>query len=98
MATQDPHSSISISRRHAIVTTARVLGFAGLARIVGVSTVAEAQEKMSQEVAKYQDHPSDEKNCAQCSHFMPPDGCHLVAGKISPNGWCKYFAVKVTPK
>ena len=48
----------------------------------------------------YQDHPNDDKRCAQCVQFIPPgDGqqpgtCRIVAGTISPNGWCMAFTPK----
>jgi hypothetical protein len=25
-------------------------------------------------------------------HFMPPAGCKIVDGAISPDGWCNFFA------
>jgi hypothetical protein len=24
-------------------------------------------------------------------HFLPPDNCELVTGRISPQVWCRYF-------
>jgi hypothetical protein len=48
----------------------------------------------------YQDHPNDDKRCAQCVQFIPPgDGqqlgtCKIVAGAINPNGWCMAFTPK----
>jgi len=48
----------------------------------------------------YQDHPTEGKRCADCVQFVAPgDGqqlgtCKIVAGTISPNGWCMAFTPK----
>jgi hypothetical protein len=48
----------------------------------------------------YQDHPNEDKRCANCVQFIPAaDGqqlgaCKIVAGTISPNGWCMAFTPK----
>ena len=50
--------------------------------------------------AKYQDHPSGANMCGKCNYFLPganakgPGQCKLVAGPISPTGWCTLFAPK----
>jgi hypothetical protein len=33
-------------------------------------------------------------HCAICKHFEAPDRCEIVIGKISPSGWCHFFAKK----
>ena len=82
-----------LSRRRAIGLGLRALAIGGW--VVSGSLPARAQaEKISQADAGYRDHPNGSKACAACSHFQPPNACHLVAGKISPNGWCRYFAAK----
>lgn len=30
-------------------------------------------------------------HCALCRHFVAPEACQIVTGKISPQGWCEYF-------
>jgi hypothetical protein len=50
-----------------------------------------AQQKMSQAEAEYQDRPKNGLACAACTLFRPPRFCQVVAGDISPNGWCKFF-------
>jgi hypothetical protein len=52
-----------------------------------------AAEKMSKEEAEYQDNPKDIRMCATCTLFEPPRSCKVVAGDISPYGWCKAFAL-----
>jgi len=42
-------------------------------------------------VALYQDFPNGRERCGRCVHFRPPNGCEIVAGRISPKGWCHYF-------
>jgi hypothetical protein len=45
----------------------------------------------------YQDHPNEGKHCGNCTAFIaPPAGqesgtCNIVAGPVSPNGWCMAF-------
>ena len=34
-------------------------------------------------------------HCGICRHFEKPDGCAIVAGKISPDGGCRFFQKKV---
>jgi hypothetical protein len=55
---------------------------------------AAAQSKTDKKTAKYQDHPNNGQSCSQCRFFLPPKSCQLVAGDISPNGWCEFFAKK----
>jgi hypothetical protein len=52
---------------------------------------AQAQQKMSQADAEYQDQPKNGLTCAACSLFRKPRSCEVVAGDISPDGWCKFF-------
>lgn len=69
---------------------------AGIASLVGVSGAesAVADEKLSQKDAEYQATPKNGQSCANCQHFLPPSGCKLVKGKISPNGWCSFWGAK----
>jgi hypothetical protein len=59
----------------------------------GAMSRAGAREKMSQKEAEYQDSPKDIRMCATCTLFEPPKSCKVVEGEISPNGWCKAFAL-----
>jgi hypothetical protein len=69
--------------------------FAGAAAWFALGTMfqAGAREKMSQREAEYQDSPKDIRMCATCTLFEPPKSCKVVEGEISPNGWCKAFAM-----
>jgi hypothetical protein len=46
----------------------------------------------------YQDTPNSEKKCSLCVHFVPGNAdtgsCKIVAGNISPLGWCRAWAAK----
>lgn len=48
----------------------------------------------------YQDHPNGSDHCANCVAFIPPPSgqaygnCSIVAGPVSPNGWCMAFSAK----
>lgn len=39
-------------------------------------------------------HGMPSSHCAICTHFEAPHGCALVAGQISPQGWCDLFTRK----
>jgi hypothetical protein len=41
--------------------------------------------------ALYQDRPNGRQRCGRCMHFLPPNRCEIVNGRISPQGWCRYF-------
>jgi len=60
----------------------------------GVSARAEAQQKIAANLVQYQQKPKGTQECDRCLHFVPPDGCKVVAGKINPKGWCALFAPK----
>ncbi len=61
---------------------------------------AHAAGTVPKATAKYQDHPSGANMCGKCNYFLPganakgPGQCKLVAGPISPTGWCTLFAPK----
>ena len=48
--------------------------------------------KASQPSVQYQDQPKGEQKCSGCMHFAAPDACKVVAGPISPEGWCVMWA------
>jgi len=66
---------------------------AGSAAILG-ATITSAQAKMTQAAAGYQDKPKDGNSCSTCALFKAPNGCTLVDGTISPDGWCRFYAKK----
>ena len=78
------------SRRQLFRSVAIALG--GAALLAESSTPALAL--MPQKAAGYQDKPQDKQMCASCNYFRPPSSCGLVAGTISPNGWCRFYVQK----
>jgi hypothetical protein len=83
-------SLIKVPRRGLLRTA-----FTGLAAwLMGAAmSAAGAQQKMTKQEAEYQDTPKDIRMCATCTLFEPPRACKVVEGDISPNGWCKAFAL-----
>ncbi len=55
---------------------------------------ARGQQKIAQNLVQYQQKPKGAQECDNCLHFVPPDGCKTVAGKINPKGWCALYAPK----
>jgi hypothetical protein len=85
LAQQLSNASSRLLRRTLVLAS-----LAGASAILGISTTT-AQQKMSQAEAEYQDRPKGGLFCAACTLFRPPRSCQVVAGDISPNGWCKFF-------
>ncbi len=53
--------------------------------------------KMTQAAAQYQSQPKGDQNCAGCLHFVAGDNtCKVVAGQVSPQGWCMLWAGKAS--
>ena len=72
----------------------RLLGAAGVSTLFYAAPYpAAAVIKISQRAVAYQDHPEGDKRCDKCIQFQPPDGCKTVDGTISPNGYCRLFAL-----
>jgi len=83
-------------------TRRRLLGqVAALPVILALPLLARPSTARAGTVSKddfhYQDHPNEGKRCANCVQFIPvadrqqPGACKIVAGSISPNGWCMAF-------
>jgi len=53
---------------------------------------AAAPSKVPQKEAGYRNAPRGGARCETCSQFLAPSSCKLVAGPISPSGWCSFFA------
>ena len=77
-----------------------VIGGAVLAALPLVLPTQALAGVVTQANAKYQTKPKGTAHCAICSYFIAgpkPDAngtCKQVAGVISPNGWCQFFAKK----
>jgi hypothetical protein len=51
----------------------------------------DAPAQFSHQEAQYQTMPKGMFSCAVCTFFIRPRACKVVAGDISPTGWCKLF-------
>jgi hypothetical protein len=86
------------SRRRVLQCAAAALAAIPLA--AAGSALAAESAKASQASMKYQDHPNGKQHCDGCMQFIPGSSpkangtCKVVAGKISPQGWCIAFAPK----
>jgi hypothetical protein len=67
---------------------------AGLAALAAWPRRASGQQKTPKKLVQYQETPKKDQECDRCLHFVPPDGCKVVEGKINPKGWCALFAPK----
>ena len=76
------------SRRHIISTIAKAMAASPLFAAIA----ARAADKMTRKQAEYQDTPNGIYSCDLCTLFVAPDGCKVVEGAISRDGWCKAFA------
>ena len=81
------------------VSRRTVLG-AGVAAVAAVIVPgiaphpAAAQQKVKPAMVQYQQTPKNKQECDTCLHWVPPDQCKMVEGKINPKGWCALYALK----
>jgi hypothetical protein len=66
---------------------------AGSAFALPLHRAAAGDDKMSKQQAEYQDSPKGIAMCATCTLFVAPHSCKVVDGDVSPNGWCKVYAM-----
>jgi hypothetical protein len=52
---------------------------------------ARADPLQSQESVSYQTMPSNGQQCSGCRNFIAGGACKIVAGTISPHGYCVAF-------
>ena len=71
-----------------------VAGAAGVAIATSASSVRAEDEKIAQELVQYQNEPKDGQKCSGCAQWVAPNACKVVAGNISPNGYCVAYAPK----
>lgn len=91
--TDDTRFGSSHSRRAVLRAGVGVAAGAAIAGAAG-SALAADPPKLAKNVVMYQDHPKNGQHCSICVHFIPPNACKIVAGTISPNGWCGVFSPK----
>jgi High potential iron-sulfur protein len=85
--------------RRAVLKSAVLLATAVTA-LSGAAQQALADNKATKAAMQYRDKPEGNKECSNCIQFIPgktPKAmgtCKVVAGKISPRGWCLAYAPK----
>ena len=67
-------------------------GFVGAELAWGRAAAAPA--KLAQKEIGYQTTPKGPARCEICVNWQAPNACKLVAGPISPSGWCGLFVRK----
>lgn len=93
--TGQPDLILSKLSRRSLLKNAPIL-VGAFASAAALPQTALAQTKLSHAVAKYQDQPKGDQKCSTCVQFLPPGSCKLVAGPISPTGWCRFYTPKTT--
>ena len=78
-----------LSRRGLLGRVAAVAGIAGIAGACAENPPPPG--KQSQAEAHYQLMPNGRQRCGVCANYLPPSECRIVAGPISPNGWCRNY-------
>jgi hypothetical protein len=89
----DGNRAFAASRRQLIFGAALTAGLAGAAGLIPKSAAA-AQSKLSQGDSGYQNRPNGGQRCELCANWQAPTSCKVVAGPISPSGWCSLFAAR----
>lgn len=70
----------------------RILGLGTLSAGLAWLAIPASAQQLAQAQVGYQDQPREGKSCQLCVHFKKPNGCKLVTGSISPQGWCRLFS------
>ena len=84
-------AKIELSRRLLVQKAATVASAVTVLGLIAEGVAAQVQVKTSQQAAGYQNTPSGGNRCGNCVKFQPPAACRIVAGRISPQGWCRLF-------
>jgi hypothetical protein len=82
-----------MSRRAAVSRiAAATIATCGLSRQTSAQDYRpQDQAKLTKAAARYQDQPRSNQSCASCPYFVIPNGCAVVLGDVSPNGWCPMY-------
>ena len=68
--------------------------------LAAIPVVAMAAGTVPKAAMQYQDHPKGDQDCSNCLQFIPGKTatamgeCNVVAGPISPKGWCVAYVKK----
>lgn len=84
--------SYDVSRRQLFRGAAVIVG--GVAVFAATMTAQPAKAGMTKQASGYQGTPKGAQRCDNCAQFKAPSSCNLVAGDISPAGWCRLWVKK----
>lgn len=67
-------------------------GMAATCAMLGAAARAAPPEaKLAQEQVSYQPSPKGDRKCSGCFNYEGNGNCRVVAGPISPDGWCRLW-------
>lgn len=95
-ATQDGGTFSRRTFLRVSITGAAIVGGSGLAACMSGQPAARGAGTTLKSVARYQSSPNQGRRCGGCSHFLRPNACEIVAGEISPDGWCRFYEPRPT--
>lgn len=90
---KDDEAPQSLTRRQ-LFAGATMTAAATAAISLGLMPRVAHASKVDKKAAGYQSSPKNGQKCADCNYYQGNHTCKLVAGDISPHGWCTYFAPK----
>jgi hypothetical protein len=86
---------VGATRRQVLGGAAIAAGLAGAASAgLSAGVAAAATPKLRQSDIGYQASPKGNARCELCVNWQAPNACKVVAGDISPSGWCGLFVRK----
>lgn len=94
MTVVSPEKSVFDGSRRRFLQTGMTLGVTGVVGLTPRHAVA-AAAKLSPGEIGYQTSPKGSARCELCVNWQAPNACKVVAGAISPKGWCGLFAQKL---
>ncbi|HQU15404.1 MAG: hypothetical protein B7Z66_07595 [Chromatiales bacterium 21-64-14] len=86
--------------RRSLLKSAAFLASAVVAAPLLTTRPAEAGDKVPKSAMQYRNHPNAGHECSTCIQFIPGKSaaangtCKVVAGSISPHGWCVAYSPK----
>jgi hypothetical protein len=82
------------TRRQILGGAAVAAGIAGAASVGLSERAVAAPVKLHPGDIGYQSSPKGSARCELCANWQAPNACKLVAGVISPTGWCSLYVRK----
>jgi len=87
-------ASAGETTRRALIARLALAGAVASGMAVAARRATAATAKLSPREIGYQASPKGPARCELCVNWQAPNGCKLVAGPISPSGWCGLFVRK----